>query len=127
MYHLARLGRLRAVRRGDRLIEQGTSGDRLFIIVSGDMQAVIGGKEVGRIGRGEVAGEIALLDEEPRSADVIALTEGEVVEIMRGDLLRLMERRPRLGTAVMGNLATDLAEKLRKVDVRYAGSEERTK
>jgi CRP-like cAMP-binding protein/GNAT superfamily N-acetyltransferase len=122
MYHLARLGRLTRIGQADRLIRQGEAGDRLFIVVSGAMQALIGGKEVGRIGPGETVGEMALLDAEPRSADVLALQDTQVVEILRADLVRLMERRPRLGTVVMRNLATDLAEKLRNVDARYAGS-----
>jgi CRP-like cAMP-binding protein len=122
MYHLARLGRLTRTGQADRLIRQGEAGDRLFIVVSGAMQALIGGKEVGRIGPGETVGEMALLDAEPRSADVLALQDTQVVEILRADLVRLMERRPRLGTVVMRNLATDLAEKLRNVDARYAGS-----
>jgi ribosomal protein S18 acetylase RimI-like enzyme len=122
MYHLARLGRVRAIYKGERLIRQDGSGDRLFIVVSGMMQARVGRKEVGRIGPGEIVGEMALLDDQPRSADVISLEDAEVVEILRSDLIRLVERRPRLGAVVMRNLATNLAEKLRKVDAKYTGS-----
>ena len=120
MYHLARLGRLRRVHRDDVLIRQGEAGDRLFIVVSGAMRVAVDGSELGSIGPGETAGEMALLDEKPRSADVIAARDGEVVEIRRADLLWLMDRRPRLGATVMRNLATDLAGKLRKADVRFA-------
>ena len=65
---------------------------------------------------------MALLDTAPRSADVKAMEEAQVVEILRADLIRLMERRPRLGTLVMRHLATGLAEKLRNIDSRYADS-----
>ena len=119
IYHLARLGRIRTIQRGGRLTRQGESGDRLYIVVSGSFQALIGGREIGRIGPGETAGEMALLDAEPRSADMIALEDAEVVEILRADLVRLMDRRPRIGAAVMRNLATDLSQKLRRLDIRY--------
>ncbi len=124
IYHLARLGRVRIIQKGGRLIRRDEPGDRLYIVVSGAMQARVGQTEVGRIGPGETVGEMALLDDQPRSADVIALEDAEVVEILRADLARLVERRARLGAVVMRNLATDLAEKLRKVDARYTGSSE---
>lgn len=120
IYHLARLGQLRIISQGGCLTLRGESGDRLYIVISGAFQALVDGREVGRIGPRETAGEMALLDAGPRSADIIALEDAEVVEILRDDLIRLMDRRPRLGTTVMRNLATDLSKKLRKLDVRYA-------
>lgn len=120
IYHLARLGRIRTAARGDCLGRRGESGDRLYIVVSGSFQALIDGREIGRIGPGETAGEMALLDAEPRSADMVALEDAQVVEILRTDLVRLMDRRPRLGAVVMRNLATDLSQKLRRLDIRYS-------
>ena len=122
IYHLARLGRVRRIGKGEWLMRQNESGDRLFIVVSGMMQARVGGKEVGRVAPGEIVGEMGLLDDQPRSADVVALDDSEVVEILRSDFLRLAERRARLGAVVMRNLAVNLAEKLRKVDAKYTGS-----
>jgi RimJ/RimL family protein N-acetyltransferase len=119
IYHLARLGRIRKAARGECLARQGESGDRLYIVVSGSFQALIDGREIGRIGPGETAGEMALLDAEPRSADMVALEDAQVVEILRTDLVRLMDRRARLSAVVMRNLATDLSQKLRRIDIRY--------
>jgi len=126
IYHLARLCQVRTIREGERIIRQNESGDRLFIVVSGMMQARVGSKELGTVAPGEIVGEMALLDDQPRSADVVAMEDSEVVEILRSDLIRLVERRPRLGSVVMRNLAVNLAEKLRKVDARYTGSPEST-
>lgn len=122
IYHLARLGRLRTIRKNRYLIRQDESADRLFIVITGLMQASIGGKEVARIGPGQTVGEMGLLDAGPRSADVIVLKDAHVVEIPHAQLVRLMDRRPRLGTTVMHNLAASLAQKLRKVDIRYTDS-----
>jgi hypothetical protein len=124
VYHLARLGRSKKVPAGELLIRRGEVGDRLYLVLSGLMQVRIGTRELGRIGSGHTAGEMAILDAEPRSADVVALEPSEVVEMLRTDLLRLMDRRPRLGSRVMRNLAVDLAAKLRSFDVRYAESPE---
>jgi CRP-like cAMP-binding protein len=45
------------------------------------MQVRLGDRELGRIPAGHTVGEIALLDAEPRSADVVALADSEVVEL----------------------------------------------
>ncbi|HWR57615.1 MAG TPA: GNAT family N-acetyltransferase [Thermodesulfovibrionales bacterium] len=123
MYHLARLGRIRSITSGGALSRQGDSGDRLFVVASGSFRVLIGGIEVGVIGPGETAGEMAILDSERRSADVVALEDSDVVEIMRADLLRLMDKRPRLGAVVLRNLGIDMSRKLRRLDVRFADEE----
>jgi len=125
IYHLAQLGGIRTLAKGEYLIQQGESGDRLYIIISGSMQVRIDDKEVGRIGSGETVGEMALLKAEPRMADVIALEDSQAVEIRCSDLMRLMNKRPRLGSVVMRNLAGDLSGKLRKIDVRFSESIQR--
>jgi N-acetylglutamate synthase-like GNAT family acetyltransferase len=123
IYHLAQLGSLRTLAEGEYLIRQGDTGDQIYIILSGTMQVLIDGNEVGRVGTGETVGEMALLKAETRVADVIALEAVQVVEIQCSDLMRLMNNRPRLGSIVMRNLAGDLSEKLRKIDVRFSESE----
>lgn len=122
IYHVARLGHLRKVNRDERLIHQGEAGDRLFISVSSLMRVVAGEKDLGKIQPGETVGEMAVLDGKPRSADVVVLQPGEVVEISRNDLLWLMDKRPRLGGVIMRNLAADLAEKLRNAHRLLADS-----
>jgi N-acetylglutamate synthase-like GNAT family acetyltransferase len=116
IYHLARLGRIRKIARDERLIRQGEAGDRLFISVSGLMGVFVGDKELRKVEPGETIGEMAILNKMPRSVNIVVLQPGEVVEISHSDLLWLMDKRPRLGAAVMRNLAADLAEKLRKAD-----------
>jgi len=114
--HLARIGRVTSVKAGTTLIREGEVPDRLFIVISGTLQALSIGKALGTIGPGETAGEIGLLDAGPRSADLVAQEETRVVEILFEELSRLMTTRPRLGTTVMRNLAADLAAKLRRAD-----------
>lgn len=118
VHHLARAGALRRFTAGEVLLRQGEPGDRMLVVAAGRLEARVGGRAVGRIGPGETAGEMALVDEDPRSADVVALEDGLAAWFRRDELLRLMERRPRLGAAVMRNLASGLAGKLRRLDGR---------
>ncbi|MBL7076770.1 MAG: GNAT family N-acetyltransferase [Kiritimatiellae bacterium] len=115
-YHLARIGRMRDIADGERLIQKGEAGDRVFVLVSGELRVSVGDREVGRIAAGETVGEMSLLDENPRSANVIAAGDCRVLEILGTDLQELMARRPRLGMALMRNLAVNLSAKLRGAD-----------
>ncbi len=112
-YHLARIGRMREVAAGERLISKGETGDRVFVLVSGELRVSRDSHELGRIRAGETVGEMALLDERPRSADVDAVGAARVMEVLHTDLQELMARRPRLGMALMRNLAVNLSTKLR--------------
>jgi len=115
-YHLARIGRIRTVQAGEALILQGEKGDRLFVLIAGELRVIVDGREVGRIEPGETVGEMSLLDDGPRSANVETVGECRVMEILRSDMLHLMASRPRLGMALMHNLAVSMAEKLREMD-----------
>jgi CRP-like cAMP-binding protein len=99
-----------------RLIRQGESADRLFVVIAGTMQVSVDGRHIGTIGAGETVGEMALLDHGPRSADVVATGKCTVVEFMMNELSRLMTIHPRLGQRMMLNLAAHLAERLRRAD-----------
>lgn len=75
---LAERGTLRSYRKGTLIIEEGTTGDTLYVVLAGKVRAYSGdarGKEVtyGVYGPGETIGEMSL-DGGPRSANVIADT-----------------------------------------------------
>jgi len=120
IYHLARIGRVLHFPSGERLVRQGTEGDRFFLAIGGGMRALVNGVEVGRIAAGETAGELALVDAGVRSADVVADGEVEAVEIRCEDFHALIDRRPRIGSVVMRNLAVILGERLRRANLDLA-------
>jgi cAMP-dependent protein kinase regulator len=66
---------------GDLLTDEGTVGRQALIILSGHAEVTIGGRRVATVGPGEVIGEIALLDRQPRSATVTALEPMQVFVI----------------------------------------------
>ena len=59
---------------GKVLTEEGKSGGEFFIVLSGEAEVRRGGKMVDSIGAGDFFGEIALLDNGPRTATVVAKT-----------------------------------------------------
>ena len=88
--------RVRAYKSGETVIEQGTTGDSMMLVLYGQLKVCLRtaqGKDVvlSYIGPGEIAGEIALLDGGVRTASVVAEQETEVVVIKRRDLIPFLQ------------------------------------
>jgi potassium efflux system protein len=84
---------------GQIIVRQGEAGDSLFIIVEGVVNVQVRLEdnnviEVARLGAGSFFGEMALLTGQDRTATVIALNETYVFEIIKADILPLLQRQP---------------------------------
>ena len=104
---------------GDLIVEEGQTGNGLYVIVSGNVEAVKGyGTEnaqvLNRLSDGEVFGEMALLGEWPRTATVRAVTAVECLGIDRWVFLSQLERDPQVGIKML----QILAQRLRDSDAR---------
>lgn len=97
---------------GTVLTRQGTSGGLAYVIADGRAEVVRGGKRLAVLGPGDMVGELSLLDGEPRSATVRALTDMEVLEISAQDLNRLLRKAP----SVRRRLLEALSLRLRDAD-----------
>ena len=94
---------------GEAIIEQGRQGFGLFVIVSGKAEASYkddSGNEsiVNTFGPGDFFGEIALLDDEPRSASVIATKKTTCVILNRIDFVAIMMKDAEMGVVIAGEL-----------------------
>ncbi len=120
------LDRLLAPARVERLDEgrvlfrKGDPGDRLYVVLAGRIS--IGttsedGKEVvfNVLGRGEVFGEIALLDGKARTADATAMAECHVLVLERSDFMPVLQGNPE----VTARLIAVLCERVRWVSQSY--------
>lgn len=78
-------------RKGDRIIERGTRGDKFYIIYSGNVSVDSGGLEENKIyGTYEYFGEVALVTEQNRAADVYAETDVVAYTITRDKFLNFI-------------------------------------
>lgn len=108
----------RALVRGEVLAEQGAPGDEFYVVTSGFLEiSVAGGEAVSQVlvnlGKGQIIGEMALLDQGPRSATVRAVSEATIEVIRRADFEALCDENTRIGYVVMKDIAADLSFKLR--------------
>ena len=103
---------------GDVIIEEGSSGDSVYVIASGDASITRGGATLNRIGRGECLGEIAYLDEEThlRTATVRSLSALVLIEIPAA---ALREGSAELQAAFGRAFMRIMLKRLRNADERY--------
>jgi signal-transduction protein with cAMP-binding, CBS, and nucleotidyltransferase domain len=107
---------LRHCKEGERIIEQGKPFGRMFIILEGQAAVRVNGKVVATLPEQSLIGEVEFLDRLPASADVVILTETELIELDNATLTDLMRKQPRLGYVLMGEIARIEAQRLRAMD-----------
>ncbi len=103
---------------GERVFNEGDPGVGMYIIQNGTVRIVkeVEGEEdqeLALLVSGSFFGELALLDESPRSATAVAKEASKIIGFFRPDFLSLMERRPRIGLKIMRNLAEVIGQRLR--------------
>lgn len=96
---------LRRMRTGEKLFTQGEPGDTMLLVLEGKIDIVVNGAKVSTVGMHGVVGEMALIDDAPRSATAIAATGGEVAVIDQATFKDLVREDPSFALYVMGMLA----------------------
>lgn len=108
----------RNIEPGALLFAKGDEAREMYIVKSGELQIFDGNFVLETVGPGDVIGEMALVDQSPRSASVKALTPAEVVPINEKRFLWMVEQTPffavRMLKVLSGRLrkANDVAKSL---------------
>jgi CRP-like cAMP-binding protein len=98
---------------GAKIFREDEHGDDFFLIVSGEVTIQAGGKEIARIRQGSIFGEMALLENEKRTASAFAATPSLLFSVSREFLHSKM---PVFANKVILNIARQLSEKLREAN-----------
>ena len=111
----------REYKAGEPVFYQGDPGLGMFIIQEGEVSIRISEregeeKELALLTDGDFFGELALLDESPRSATAFCKTDCSVIGFFRTDLMELIKENPDLGMKIVMKFAEILATRLRKTD-----------
>lgn len=107
---------------GEALVEEGTEGDAMYVILDGEVIVQRGGVELARLTAGDHFGELALADRQPRSASVVASTFGGAISILSRDFDEFCQREPGLGVALLWKLVRALGERLRATNARVSSA-----
>lgn len=97
------------------IFRRGESGRSLVLIVEGQVKVSVSASDTKEavlavLGRGEILGEMAILENKSRSADATALTPCEVLLVQRRDFIPFLEGNP----AVAIRLLTMICDRLRR-------------
>jgi CRP/FNR family transcriptional regulator, cyclic AMP receptor protein len=107
---LARVSEDMEIPQGTALTKEGEIGHEFFVIVDGETQVKRKGRSLGTRGAGDFIGEIALLEQVPRTATVTAKTDLRVFVLTSKDFHHLLEENPKVERKVLRTLAKRVAE-----------------
>lgn len=99
---------------GHALTEQGRMESDVYLVVDGTADVLVSSRPVAEIGPGESIGEMAVVDNWPRSATVMARTPMRVYHLSGEVFLRMLDEVPTVARA----LSQLLSARLRKLDIR---------
>jgi CRP/FNR family cyclic AMP-dependent transcriptional regulator len=104
-----------AIPTGQIIFSEGdTGGLAMYVVVEGEVDLLVKGKLVEHLGPGGVLGEMALLDNVPRSASAVAKTACRLVEINEKRFKFLVQQTPNFALQMM----RVIADRLRRMDDR---------
>jgi CRP-like cAMP-binding protein len=100
---------------GDAIIQEGERGNLFYLIVAGNVRVVADGlegpKEVARLAAGQFFGEMAVLNDEPRTASVIAIADVRCLAFAKNDVVAILNDYPKI-RQVLGLVGLKRAEQL---------------
>ncbi len=114
---VADVSRERSYPKNSVILFEDDPGDALYVVAQGQVKVVLIGED-GRevilsvLGEGEFFGEMALIDDEPRSAHVIAMEDSSLLVLRREDFQEILRQQPSIALALL----RELTRRLRRVD-----------
>jgi CRP-like cAMP-binding protein len=110
--------------KGELIIKKGDLSDAMFLVLSGEVRArlKVGGHDnsLGKIGAGELFGEVAMLSRTARSADVVGEAPTRLLRLSSEAFQRLIEEDSALAARILFNISHSLATRLaeRNIDLQ---------
>ena len=119
---VVRLTHERTYKKDEHVFKKLAPAEGMYVILDGGVLITDSNSETifATLESGDFFGELALLDEEPRSASAISTMPSRLIGFFRTDLLTLMKRSPELGNKILLNLSRILGERLRRTNQELA-------
>jgi len=117
---VARLFTQKLFRANERIFNRGDSGSEAYIVMRGQIEIRRDDqtKPIATFGNGQIFGEMAFLDDAPRTAMAVPTQPSILLVVQREAFNQLVQREPHLGMVVMRNIATELCRRLRTTEPR---------
>ncbi len=102
---------------GDVIFKEGDPGTEMYVVRSGTIDLRIGDKTLDTLGEEETFGEMALIDQRPRSASAVAASDCEIVPVDSKRFLFLVQQTPNFALLML----KIMANRLRNMDNYVSG------
>jgi CRP-like cAMP-binding protein len=95
---------------GRKIVKEGEKGIGFYLILDGQVEVRSGDKVLAKLSKGNFFGEMALLDKEPRSADVVATAPTTCFGITGWSFEEILRKEPEIASGIIKELARRLRE-----------------
>ena len=102
-------------KKGQKIFSMGDKGNSMFVIIKGKVDIVQNSKSIAILDKGSCIGEMAILDNQPRSADALTLSECTLLKIDQSPFYELLELRPEIMKQILRILTKRLRLANRKL------------
>jgi len=105
---VAKYSEERKIESGQTIVKKGASGDGFYLLLDGAVEVRSGGDILSKLGPGQFFGEMAIFEEQPRSADVITVEPSRVLFLSANAFKTLLFANPRIGLKMLQELSRRL-------------------
>lgn len=109
---LAKWASVVAFEKGETVVKRGDRGDGLYLILEGSAEVRRGNRSLARLGEGQFFGEMSLFDDQPRSADVVALRASTMAVLQKWEFWGFAASQP----GVVLSVLAEMSRRLRAAD-----------
>jgi len=109
---LASDGKEISYKAGESIVGEGASGVGFYLVLEGKVEVRKGVRVLASLGKGEFFGEMSLIDDQPRSADVVAVTPARCWALSSWAFNALVKANPEIALVML----KELVKRLRAVD-----------
>ncbi len=99
---------------------EGTSGNQMFVVLSGTVDLYSGKKKIATLRSGEMFGEMALINNEPRSATAVAAERSQLFVLSETAFQKLMTKR--ISIRILLNIVGVMSGRIREANKRLAAA-----
>lgn len=99
--HIVELSKERRFESGDVIVRKGDSGVGFYLVLDGTVEVRADGRALSKLGRGQFFGEMSLVDDQPRSADVVALEPSTCLVLTAWSFKSLISVNPKIALKLM--------------------------
>jgi len=105
------------------IMREGEPGEEMFILLEGELAITVQGRHIDTLGPGMILGEMAMVDDRPRSATATAATAADLIRLDRRGFQDLISRSPEFALRVM-NIMSIRTRRLMEEEVQRQRMEE---